>query len=145
MSVSLGHGCLDYSVVAYHIRLLNVTEFGMQAAHEMLVSCHESDFPKDACYNMARMLTELLMFYVTHKVPDVSDATLYAPADRSTGAVPQLLEDVLSEQVFPLLKLMMQSGWDPLPLYAQKVLAALLIRCVLQGNLFKVTALCRPQ
>ena len=102
----------------------------MQVAHNLLTgSSHRSGVPWDARVNAARMLSELLMFYISrHDVYRSSAAITTASTPCNNVDVTQHLDQLLTSQVAPLLQNMMLNGCDPLPLYAQKVLATLLPR-----------------
>ena len=69
--------------------------------------------------NATRLLTELLMVYLSR---------VEAAGRGDSGDVTAALEDLLQSGALPLLHRMMMSGRDPMPLYAQKVLASLLLR-----------------
>lgn len=73
----------------------------------------------DMRINATRLLTELLMVYLSR---------VEAVGRGDGGDVTAALEDLLQSGALPLLHRMMMSGRDPMPLYAQKVLASLLLR-----------------
>jgi hypothetical protein len=85
--------------------------------------------PRDARVNAARMLTELLMFYISRTDMYRSGGGKPTSAAAGPADISQPLDELLSTRVAPLLQSMMLSGCDPMPLYAQKVLATLLPRC----------------
>eukprot|EP00892_Ulva_mutabilis_P008231 jgi/Ulvmu1/5780/UM025_0034.1 len=79
----------------------------------------------DMRINATRLLTELLMVYISR--PELYRGGSYG-GDGSGGDVSAALDSLLQARVVPLLHRMMMSGRDPMPLYAQKVLATLLGR-----------------
>lgn len=107
--------------------------FCIQVAHKVLAgSSDSSGVPWDARVNAARMLTELLMFYISrHDMYRSGGSSAVAGTLCSNGPVDVTapLDELLTTQVAPLLQHMMLNGCDPMPLYAQKVLATLLPRC----------------
>lgn len=84
----------------------------------------------DARVNAARMLTELLMFYISrHDMYCSNTSTISSNSAEFPMDITKPFDNLLTTKVLPLLQRMMLSGSDPMPLYAQKVLAALLPRC----------------
>lgn len=83
----------------------------------------------DAALNTVGFLTESLMFYISSHEMYHSSGTA---ADRTcfTLDVTDSLDELLHSKVVPLLEVMILCGQDPMPLYAQKILAALLPRYV---------------
>jgi len=84
----------------------------------------------DMRINAARLLTELLMVYMSRN--ELYRCGGYGGgggADGDGDDVTAPLDSLLHARVVPLLHRMMMSGCDPMPLYAQKVLATLLTRC----------------
>lgn len=90
----------------------------------------------DMRINATRLLTELLMVYLSrpelYRAGSLGSGSGFAGAagvEGGGGDVTAALDSLLHTRAVPLLHRMMMSGCDPMPLYAQKVIASLLLRC----------------
>lgn len=99
-----------------------------QVTAVLLDPSEDAEEMKDLRVNAARMLADVLMFFVNH--PDLYQGCS-APAAGTCGVVgkdmTKKLDAMLTGKIMPLLPSLMAER-DPMPLYAQKVLAALLPR-----------------
>jgi hypothetical protein len=99
----------------------------IQVADKVLMERDGNGAPWDARVNAARMLTELLMFFLSRR-DMYSSSNCHIKCANRVVDVTDRLDDLLRTRVAPLLRRMMLSDSDPMPLYAQKILATLLSR-----------------
>lgn len=100
----------------------------IQVAQKVVpVGTGDSGVERDAHVNAVGMLTESLLFYISSHEMYHSSGTA-ADGTCVSLDVTESLDELLHTRVVPLLEVMMLSGHDPLPLCAQKILAALLPR-----------------
>lgn len=102
----------------------------------LLARTIEEDHLQDVLVNSARMMADILLFFLNHPDLYCSAAGPDGTPVRSAAAAditPQL-DVCLQQHVLPLLPIMMKEK-DPMPLYAQKILAQLLPRCALPAPL----------
>lgn len=97
----------------------------------------QSEHIQELQANLARMLAEALMFY-TASIDAPGDVSQPAagqrppPLDVDVAGLPMVLHQLLVQHVLPLLPVMMESG--SMPLFAQKIMASLLMRCAPCGT-----------
>jgi hypothetical protein len=116
------HGCQSYLF--------------MQVMNQQLAALSTTQAQSDLCANVARLLAELTMHFVSAPDAYCVGGSSESP-DQATGSpeLTSVIDDVLQHQVLPLLP-NLTAERDPMPLYAQKILALLLTRFAFTPTLF---------
>jgi hypothetical protein len=111
----------------------------LQVLNQQLAALSTTHAQSELCANVARLLAELVMHFVSSPDAYVAKGSSASLSHTAVGSnelnATEVIDEVLQQHVLPLLPLLTAER-DPMPLYAQKILALLLTRCaaVVWGN-----------